>query len=155
MGASGVGGGDKRNVNAELNLVPYIDLLSTLICFLLITAVWQQIDAVSANSPPPASANQNPTPTPATELNKLDLSVSIYQDHFEAAAGPNRSIVNFVNGTPDYPHLLQILQNWKQQWPDRNDIVLHSDSQAPYKHLIGVMDAVNEANFSDVGVNTN
>lgn len=33
----------KRELNSELNLTPFIDLLSTLVCFLLISAVWLQV----------------------------------------------------------------------------------------------------------------
>ena len=36
----------KRELNNELNLTPFIDLLSTMVCFLLITAVWIQIGSV-------------------------------------------------------------------------------------------------------------
>src|SRR6059058_5614089 len=40
MGAS-VGTGDgKKSVNVELNIVPFIDLMSCLTAFLLVTAVW-------------------------------------------------------------------------------------------------------------------
>ena len=49
FGASG-GGGGRREVDAELNLIPFIDLLSTLILFLLLTAVWVQISQMSAFS---------------------------------------------------------------------------------------------------------
>ena len=34
------GGGKKRSINAEINLVPFIDLLFVTLAFLLITAVW-------------------------------------------------------------------------------------------------------------------
>ena len=38
------GGGDrKKPLHAELNLVPYIDLLTCMVAFLLITAVWTQL----------------------------------------------------------------------------------------------------------------
>lgn len=37
------GGGGKKPVDAELNLVPFIDLLVCCICFLLITAVWTKM----------------------------------------------------------------------------------------------------------------
>ncbi|MBX2994026.1 MAG: biopolymer transporter ExbD [Bdellovibrionaceae bacterium] len=150
MGASGVGGGDKRNVNSDLNLVPYIDLLSTLICFLLITAVWQQIDAMSTTASDPNAASAPSTPDP----NRVDFSVSLYQDRIEAAAGPQKSSFPFMGGQPDYQSLIALLQTWKQRWPDRHDVTLHSDSQAPYKNLIGLMDALAEAEFSDVGINT-
>jgi biopolymer transport protein TolR len=38
--------GRKKELNAELNLTPFIDLLSTMVCFLLITAVWIEIGTV-------------------------------------------------------------------------------------------------------------
>ena len=49
MGVSlpgGGGGGRGRNQNAELNLVPFIDLLSACITFLLATAVWRDRKSV-------------------------------------------------------------------------------------------------------------
>lgn len=48
LGPAGQGG--KRNVNAELNLIPFIDLLSVCILFLLMTAVWVEISKMSAFS---------------------------------------------------------------------------------------------------------
>jgi len=36
----------KKSLDAELNLVPFIDLLSCLISFLIVTAVWTQIAAL-------------------------------------------------------------------------------------------------------------
>ena len=46
-GASMGQGGSKLDV--ELNLVPFIDLLSTLVLFLLVTAVWLQVSAIPAS----------------------------------------------------------------------------------------------------------
>jgi biopolymer transport protein ExbD len=157
MSTSGLGGG-KRSANAELNLVPYIDLLSTLICFLLITAIWQQIDAISTNLPPPPGPSQ-PNTAPSLPVppdpNKVDLSLSIYMDRIEAAAGTVKVPIPFVAGDPDYIQVLELLRDWKNRWPERNDVTIHSDSQAPYKHLVGIMDALKEGNFSEIGVNTN
>ena len=42
MGAS-LGTGDKKSVNVDLNIVPFIDLMSCLTAFLLVTAVWVNI----------------------------------------------------------------------------------------------------------------
>lgn len=38
--------GAKKELDAQLNLTPFIDLLSTCVCFLLITAVWIEIGTV-------------------------------------------------------------------------------------------------------------
>ncbi len=41
-----IGLGAKKDLTADLNLTPFIDLLSTCVCFLLITAVWIEIGSV-------------------------------------------------------------------------------------------------------------
>lgn len=46
------GKGGRKGVDAELNLIPFIDLLSVCILFLLMTAVWVQISKMSAFSQP-------------------------------------------------------------------------------------------------------
>ncbi|MBY0385641.1 biopolymer transporter ExbD, partial [bacterium] len=33
----------KKHLDFEINLIPFIDLLSACICFLLLTAVWVQV----------------------------------------------------------------------------------------------------------------
>jgi biopolymer transport protein ExbD len=42
----GIGLGGKKELDAQLNLTPFIDLLSTCVCFLLVTAVWIEIGTV-------------------------------------------------------------------------------------------------------------
>src|SRR6187549_1343230 len=46
-------GGRQKPVNAELNLVPYIDLLTCMVAFLLITAVWTQLASLSVSQKGP------------------------------------------------------------------------------------------------------
>jgi hypothetical protein len=41
------GKGRRKAVDADLNLVPYIDLLTCMVAFLLITAVWSQLARLS------------------------------------------------------------------------------------------------------------
>ena len=55
------GKGGKKALDAELNLVPFIDLLSCCISFLLITAVWTQIAGLQVSSsggPPEQQSKQ-------------------------------------------------------------------------------------------------
>src|SRR2546423_11186107 len=57
------GKGGKKPLDAELNLVPFIDLLSCCIAFLLITAVWTQIAGlqVASSGGPPDQQKQEST----------------------------------------------------------------------------------------------
>lgn len=62
-GGPSFGGGRRKTLDAELNLVPFIDLLSMCISFLLLTAVWINIGAVQlkqshGTDAPPSLAKQ-------------------------------------------------------------------------------------------------
>ena len=48
-------GNRQKPVNAELNLVPYIDLLTCMVAFLLITAVWTQLASLSVSQKGPGT----------------------------------------------------------------------------------------------------
>jgi biopolymer transport protein ExbD len=151
MGASGIGGG-KRSANAELNLVPYIDLLSTLICFLLLTAVYQQISSLSTQGAPPGTTDSASSPD---QPKKVQFKVSILTDHLEMAEDDKVIQIPFVRGEPDFQALLEKLGHWKAKFPDRRDVTLNSDGQTPYKYLIRAMDTLVQGEFEDIGVNTN
>jgi len=148
----GGGGGGKNNPNVELNLVPFIDLLSTLICFLLITAVWQQISSIPTNT---SSTTASSDETPPPQEKKIDLSVTLLLDKLEIAEGERVNRIAHQGADPNYEYLGRVLDDLKARYPDRNDIILYSDSQAPYKQLIQLMDTLIEHKFADVGVNTN
>ena len=151
MSSGSVPGGGKKSVNVELNLVPFIDLLSTLICFLLITAVWSQITALNTNTGA-TTAGENAKPP---DEKKVDLSVSLLTDHVELTEGTQPIMLRHINNEPDVEGMARVLQTWKQKYPDRSDLILYSDSQAPYRFLIKMMDTMVANKFEDVGVNTN
>ena len=59
-GGSSFGSGRKRSLDAEINLVPFIDLLSMCICFLLMTAVWTQLGSVQVKQANGTDAAETP-----------------------------------------------------------------------------------------------
>ena len=56
--------GGKRTMDAAVNLVPYIDLLMTIMTFLVMTAVWTQIAALEVQNqsggPPEQEQEKDP-----------------------------------------------------------------------------------------------
>jgi len=44
--AVGPENGKRKSLDAEINLVPFIDLLSMCICFLLMTAIWVELNSI-------------------------------------------------------------------------------------------------------------
>lgn len=156
MSSSGMGGGGK-SATFELNLVPFIDLLSTLICFLLITAVWQEVDSVSSNVPPKATVDQPDTPTPPPPENekKAVLIVSLGTSTTDFSENEKLTSIPYVGGEPDIQKVSELLREWKTRYPDRMDLIFATDNKAKYKHLVQLMDIFVAEKFPDVGINLN
>lgn len=161
MAGGGGGGGDKKSANADINLVPYIDLLSTLICFLLITAVWQQVSVITTNSkagPPAAEDSFNPNPVPPDE--KVSLSVKIMEKALETTAGKGEQ-KNIKAFEHDGKQMINkssfkaLLKEWKKQYPDMQEITINSEAKIPYRLLIETMDVLIEENYTGLAINTN
>ena len=67
------GKGGKKSMDSEINLVPFIDLLSCLISFLIVTAVWTQISVLKASSTGSLTADD----TPVEEKETVDIKVTV------------------------------------------------------------------------------
>ena len=153
----GAGGGKD-----DLNLVPFIDLFSVLICFLIMTAVWNQIEALSTNvdnvtSSDNAASQENPN------QKKETLTVTLLKDRMEMAESvsmgartlreKNYKIAN-IGPEIDVAKMDRVLDDWKKRYPNKKDVILNTDNQILYNKLIQVFDALVGAGYPDVGINT-
>lgn len=70
---------DRKNLSIELNLVPFIDLLSTLVLFLLVTTVWMQISmlpiGISSQKEKSPSIDK-PPPKLKLKITKTEIKIS-------------------------------------------------------------------------------
>ena len=48
----------------------------------------------------------------------------------------------------------QTLASWRGKYPDRKDVILNTENQIPYKHMIVTFDTLVGEGWPDVGVNT-
>ena len=79
-------GGSGRKSNVDLNLVPFIDLMSVCIIFLLITAVWTQISMIQLGSSiySKKTSDEPIKPPPFVEV---VLRVDVLQEGFRVLLG--------------------------------------------------------------------
>lgn len=156
MGASMPGGG--KSANAELNLVPFIDLFSALICFLLMTAAWNNLETIDTGAPPKSidlrDENDQPAPTPPQKP-KVALTVTLYVDRLDIGEDNKIQTFRHIKGTPDFAALTRMLAEWRKKYPDRKDVLLSTENRAPYKHLITLMDTFIAGEFPEVGITLN
>ena len=142
-------GGRQKPVNAELNLVPYIDLLTCMVAFLLITAVWTQLARMNVTQKGQGAAGSESEVKEQT----VQLTLFINQDGYDFAksTGENTNIPK-KGDDYDYTRLADVLKEAKAAYPDKNDIQIKSDDTVIYNKLIHTMDIALSARFSDVSL---
>lgn len=138
------GKGGKKPLNAELNLVPYINLLTCMVAFLLITAVWTQVAQLHTTRPGPGGEE---TPPPAAKL-----SLVVGQDTINVLVNQEREIVPNQKGEPDWKALSALLKKTKAHYPDMDNAQIASADDILFDRLAGVMDVTLAAGFSGVSL---
>ena len=145
------GGGGKKPLNVDLNLVPFIDLLTCLICFLLMAAVWIQIGKISVTQ----SGQGAPTEQTPEERQQLNLVVAITPQGF-LLTGNGQTLeggdILKKDDQYDYERLGAKLKEVHGLFPDKNDIVVMSEDTIEYKDLINTMDVCLANEFPNISV---
>lgn len=140
MGVSLPGGGGKRGLDFDINLVPFIDLLSCLISFLLVTAVWTQLARIDVNQPLPSQNDAEQDPVQPTEARIL-IDKEGYLVHLPHEPAPRRISVDPDGTTYKRAELAEGLKKMKEAKP--NDVIkikFASADDAKFKEYIGVLD---------------
>lgn len=145
------GKGGKKSLDASINLVPFIDLLSCCISFLLITAVWTQlarIDVTQKGGGAAGSAEEKPQ--------EKQVQLTLFMDSkdgytFKKSTGEEVSIP-LKNGDYDLVRLGEVLANAKREHPDKNDITVKASDTVVYNKIIATMDVALSSKFPDIGL---
>lgn len=148
------GGSGGRERNIELNLVPVIDLMSVLITFLLITAVWTQVSMIQIGSSlygKKSDTQPNPTPPPMADV---VLKVDVKEIGYVLTVGKQVISLPMQNGQFDDAGLVAQLQRVKQLYPEKMDAVVTVADAMPYEQLIKAMDNLLGSGFSAISVAT-
>jgi biopolymer transport protein ExbD len=128
----------KKSVDFQLNMIPFIDLLSVLISFLLMTSVWTQVAKIDVKQSPNLPSDE---PTPPPEEEKLNLTVLIKQTGYTVTKkGAVVKEIEKKGEEYDSTTLSEILKQVRAEHPDNEDVNVTSEDKVPYKELITVMD---------------
>lgn len=152
MGAS-LGTGDKKSVNVDLNIVPFIDVMSCLTAFLLYAATWTQIAQLPIE--PAGRAQDAPV---CLDGSCDDPKLSVLLDGEDIWVGVSR-VNDFTKITgQDWPKLEAVLKEQKASAFFNNktaiEIAANSTASHPlsYQTLIAAMDIAVKVGFIDVGI---
>ena len=156
MGAA-VGTDGKGSVNVELNIVPFIDLMSCLTAFLLVTAVWVNIAQINIQPKGKTRDQSNVDP----EDDKVTLSVLVQSDKIWVGlsrVNEFQDIPKLATGDHDWDKFETTIKQHKTSafFSDRADIEVAAEStiQSPvkYQDVIRAMDVAVKVGFIDVGL---
>lgn len=156
--SGGRGHGGRRTLDAEINMIPMIDLLMVTISFLLITAVWSNMSRIEASTNAP-NRDETPINTPAhvPALHVLAADPA----HFTLEWRDGDSVVSTkrvarpaLEGktAPSYAELAKSVgEEWRVHGTHRaatdlraDRAVIHTGNDASYREFIAVLDAVSQ-----------
>src|SRR5215831_13093402 len=128
------GKGNKKPLDAAMNLVPFIDLLSCCISFLLITAVWTQLARMDVTQKGQGAAGASDEKPPEPTVN---LTLYIDKDGYTFAKSTGENTPIPMKGDDyDYAKLGEILAKAKTDYPEKNDIAIKADDTVIYSKII-------------------
>jgi biopolymer transport protein ExbD len=158
----GGGGGKRKSVDSEINMIPMIDLLMVTISFLLITAVWTHMARINADAQVPGP------PRPDVEQEKIEPEKQLHvemraEDKFvlvwkqgsttvDSIDVPRKDVIS-QQGPVEvvrFPDLADKVESeWKAKGQHSNptdrkldQAILHTDNKTEFKYIIGVIDAI-------------
>jgi biopolymer transport protein ExbD len=162
VSVDGGGGGKRKSLDSDINMIPMIDLLMVTISFLLITAVWTHMSRINADAQVPGP------PRPDVEQEKVEPEKQLHvmmqsEDKFVLVWKQGSTTVDQIDvprkdvtihaGNQDvirFPDLaVKIESEWKAKGQHSNptdrkldQAILHTDNKTEFRYLIGVIDAI-------------
>lgn len=159
------GKGGKKSLDSELNLVPFIDLLSCLISFLLITAVWTQITSIKVTQT--GGLSEDTTPPPPDETT-IDVKVTLTDRGYvlslagkpeelpkamvEKKGPEGKGVVNEIGF--DTKALGEKLKLVKAQFTAQRAVTVAADDAVKFDDLILTIDSIVALDLPDISVTT-
>ena len=138
--------GGRKPLDAAINLVPFIDLLSCCISFLLITAVWVNLSQVPVRHGATGEGSEPPQP-------QVQLTLFVTPDGYLLSRSTGESTrIGSQAGQPDYVRLTQAVQKTRRDLPEQSSITVRSSDGIVYDRLIKTIDVLRAENFLDVNV---
>ena len=158
MGAA-IGTEDSKSRNVELNIIPFIDLMSCLTAFLLVTAGWTSIAQLPVE-PKGKSRGGDPCMDTPEVCDKPKLSVLVEPDQIWIGVSRVNDFerIPHVAGKPDWDKLEERLKVQKASsfFVDDQQIEIAAQSTAAspvtYQTLVAAMDIAVKVGFDDVGL---
>ncbi|MFC1751143.1 ExbD/TolR family protein [Pseudomonadota bacterium] len=124
----------------ELDITAFMNLMVILVPFLLITAVFNQVNILEMNLPEQSNEEAKPPKEPPP----FQLEIILRKDGVEVGDKPDSILKTFPlkDGEYDLDGVVVLLKQLKARFPDDTTATLLLEPEVPYDRLIQVMDTV-------------
>jgi biopolymer transport protein ExbD len=129
------GKGGKRPLDVEFNLVPFIDLLSVLISFLLVVAVWTQISAMEVKHAPTQGGEKR-----KDKQISLNITLTSKAIYIGSSEGGQFATLEKKGEEYDWQGLTDKLKELKTSIPTLENVTIQAEDKIDYGHMIQTMD---------------
>lgn len=145
--------GRGRQSTTDVNIVPFIDLMSVLVIFLLITAVWSQVSIIQLGSSIYGKKTSDDTiePPPRAEI---PFRIDVKAEGHKVTIGRQEINIPKLDGEYNLARLLNELKTIKSLYPDKNDAVITMNDEIEYVNLVQAMDMTLQSGFPEVSIST-
>ena len=143
----------KKHLDFELNLIPFIDLLSTCICFLLLTAVWVNVGAMNVKQAVggQAAADTAKKPTVWVSMGATgDVTLEVRDAHVTRDLA--KVTIPGQQGKPDLINLATVVGKIKASEPLLTTALIQPQAASVYEDIIDLMDQFKKVGVIDLGV---
>lgn len=146
-------GKGSKSANVELNIVPVIDLMSVLIVFLLITAVWNQISMIQLGTSVYGKKTNDQEVVPPKSL-EIALRLDVQLNGYVIAIGNTNIPIPKAGDEYNKERLGEELKKIKERYPEKEDIFLSVSDDLEYDAMVGGMDVAIAEGFPNIAVTT-
>jgi biopolymer transport protein TolR len=131
--------GGKKALDAAINLVPYIDMLMTIMTFLMMTAVWTQIAMLEVQN---ASGGQEAQPEEPDPNKPKPILVLLTDRGVKIQEEANPDLKEFAQTGEgyDYTGIQTELKRLKDMRPEREEVKVQSEDGVKYSDVVKVID---------------
>jgi biopolymer transport protein ExbD len=136
--AEPTGKGGKKALDANINLVPYIDMLMTIMTFLMMTAVWTQIAMLEVQNASGGAEQEQTDPDPDAPKPVLVL-VGKEQVVVQEEGAEPRPFPATADGY-DFTGINIELKRLKDARQDREVVKIQSEDGVEYQNLTKLID---------------
>lgn len=137
-----------RSTNVDLNLVPFIDLMSCLITFLLISAVWTQVSMIQLGASFTAPKDPSSAPPAPPPKDDILLRLDVVDNGYVLKVGTTTKSLPKKNQIYDAELLKNELDLVKKTHPAKTSMQIAIADRVVYEHVIKVMDVGLKSGFS-------